>query len=83
MGQIQPVVVVVEDPMPADNEGRAMLQIVHDLAPDAKLCFATANIDPISFASAILDLADTSHGCKADVMVDDVGICPSTVPRQQ
>jgi hypothetical protein len=49
-----------------------MLQIVHDLAPDAKLCFATADIDPISFAAAILDLADSVHGCKADVMVDDV-----------
>jgi subtilisin family serine protease len=72
LGDTKPVVVVLEDPTPSDDEGRAMLQIVHDLAPDAKLCFATADIDPISFASAILDLADTHHGCKADVMVDDV-----------
>jgi hypothetical protein len=71
-GRTQPVVVVEEDPTPSDDEGRAMLQIVHDLAPDAKLCFATADIDPISFAAAILDLADSVHGCKADVMVDDV-----------
>ncbi len=73
LGHTQPVVVVEEDPAPSDDEGRAMLQIVHDLAPDAKLCFATADIDPISFAAAILDLADSVHGCKADVMVDDVG----------
>jgi Subtilase family len=72
LGDTKPVVVVLEDPTPADDEGRAMLQIVHDLAPDAKLCFATADIDPISFASAILDLADTQHGCKADIIVDDV-----------
>jgi subtilisin family serine protease len=72
LGNTKPVVVVLEDPTPSDDEGRAMLQIVHDLAPDAKLCFATADIDPISFASAILDLADTQHHCKADVMVDDV-----------
>jgi hypothetical protein len=32
------VVVVLEDPNSSDDEGRAMLQIVHDLAPDAKLC---------------------------------------------
>lgn len=72
LGRTQPVVVVEEDPAPSDDEGRAMLQIVHDLAPDAKLCFATADIDPISFAAAILDLADSVHGCKADIMVDDV-----------
>jgi hypothetical protein len=51
LGNTKPVVVVLEDPTPSDDEGRAMLQIVHDLAPDAKLCFATADIDPISFAS--------------------------------
>jgi hypothetical protein len=73
LGHTQPVVVVLEDPHPSTDEGRAMLQIVHDLAPDAKLCFATADIDPISFASAILDLADSVHGCHADIMVDDVG----------
>ena len=73
LGHTQPVVVVREDPHASTDEGRAMLQIVHDLAPDAKLCFATADIDPISFASAILDLADSVHGCHADIMVDDVG----------
>ena len=72
LGHTQPVVVVLEDPTPSDDEGRGMLQIVHDVAPDAKLCFATADIDPISFASAILDLADSVHGCHADIEVDDV-----------
>jgi len=72
LGHTQPVVVLQDLPQGTD-EGRAMLQIVHDLAPDSKLCFATAGIDPISFASFILDLADTTHGCRADVIVDDVG----------
>jgi hypothetical protein len=72
LGETQPVVVLREDPRRATDEGRAILQIVHDLAPDAKLCYETADIDPISFASAILDLADTVHGCHADIIVDDI-----------
>ncbi len=49
------------------GEGTAMMEIVHDLAPDAQLYFATANNGEASFAQNILDLR--SSGC--DIIVDD------------
>lgn len=50
-----------------DGEGTAMLEIVHDMAPDAELYFATADRSEESFAENIRALADA--GCK--VIVDD------------
>ena len=50
------------------DEGRAMLQIVHDVAPDAQLYFRTGFISPGNFAEGIKDLRD--QGCK--VIVDDI-----------
>lgn len=52
----------------AGDEGRAMAQIVHDLAPGAELAFATAFVSDISFAANIRALADAG----AKVIVDDV-----------
>ncbi len=52
-----------------DDEGRAMLQIVHDLVPKAQLFFATANISEASFATNIKTLRNT-YGC--DIIIDDV-----------
>jgi subtilisin-like proprotein convertase family protein len=52
----------------AGDEGTAMLEIVHDLAPAARLGFATAFGSAASFAQNILDLA--AAGCT--VIVDDV-----------
>lgn len=59
----------------AGDEGRAMLQIVHDLAPHAKLAFATAFESEESFAKNIEALAApvSEGGAGADVIVDDVG----------
>ena len=58
----------------AGDEGRAMLQIVHDLAPHAKLAFATAFESEESFAANIERLARpvSEGGAGADVIVDDV-----------
>jgi Subtilase family len=50
------------------DEGRAMLQIVHDLAPNSELYFATAFLGKKSFADNIRALR--KEGC--DVIVDDV-----------
>jgi subtilisin family serine protease len=58
----------------AGDEGRAMLQIVHDLAPHAKLAFATAFVSEESVAENIERLARpvSAGGAGADVIVDDV-----------
>ncbi|MGF1486423.1 MAG: S8 family serine peptidase [Prochloraceae cyanobacterium] len=53
------------------DEGRAMLQIIHDVAPGANLAFNTADGGKAAFASGILNLADPNLG-NADVIVDDV-----------
>jgi Subtilase family len=55
-------------PVDAD-EGTAMLEIVHDLAPGAQLFFATALPNQAAFASNILTLRNT-YGC--DIIVDDI-----------
>jgi hypothetical protein len=76
-GNTEPVVVLEDFPGRTD-EGRAMLQIVHDLAPKAKLGFATANTGELGFANNIRALAgdpaapNFHAGFKADVIVDDI-----------
>jgi Subtilase family len=74
-GQQLPVNVLAEGPSSAgEDEGRAMLQIVHDLAPHASLAFATAFKSEISFAQNIERLARpvSEGGAGANVIVDDV-----------
>ena len=63
---------VLEDSTSGLDEGRGMLQLVHDYAPKADLCFATANGGEVNFANNIRALADPSGPCGADVVVDDV-----------
>jgi hypothetical protein len=54
---------------PLGDEGRAMLQIVHDVAPGAGLAFYTADKSEQDFASGIGALAAAG----ATVIADDVG----------
>lgn len=56
------------------DEGRGMLQIVHDVAPAASLAFASAFNGEVSFADNVRNLAKSSGegGAGAKVIVDDV-----------
>lgn len=56
------------------GEGLAMLEIVHDLAPAAKLFFATGFSGEAQMAKNIRDLANA--GCR--VIVDDIGYFAET-----
>lgn len=52
------------------DEGRAMMQIIADVAPGAGQAFHTAEFGMAAFAQGIEDLAADA---KADIIVDDVG----------
>jgi hypothetical protein len=66
-GDLGPVTVLAGQAGSGD-EGTAMLEIIHDLAPGAQLYFATAFTSLASFAQNIRDLR--TAGC--DIIVDDV-----------
>lgn len=61
--------------LPYTDEGRAMLQIVHVVAPSAGLAFYTAVNSEADFANGILKLASAtgSGGAGARVIADDIG----------
>ncbi|MES1210874.1 MAG: hypothetical protein ABUL63_00940, partial [Acidobacteriota bacterium] len=52
------------------DEGTAMLEVIHDIAPGAQLVFATALPTITQFATNILALRNTFN---CDIIVDDVG----------
>jgi hypothetical protein len=64
-----PVVTVVQDFPDGTDEGRAMLQLAHKIAPGASLLFATADVGELSFAENIIALRELFH---SDIVVDDV-----------
>ena len=78
LGHTTPVAVLQEGDPGDTDEGRAMLQIVHDVAPRAHLGFATANGGEVNFANNIralggfADAPNAQPGFKADIIVDDV-----------
>ncbi len=53
------------------DEGRAIAQIVYDMAPSVNFCFSTVDLGPLSFAASIRRLR-TDSACQADILVDDV-----------
>jgi hypothetical protein len=67
-GRSTPVEVVAEAPSSQSDEGRAMLQLVHDLAPGADLAFATAFSTQEEMADNIRTLRERG----ANVIVDDI-----------
>ncbi|MEM8897105.1 MAG: HYR domain-containing protein [Bacteroidota bacterium] len=67
-GYLSPVTVLKEYSGIGSDEGRAMLELIHDLAPASELYFYTAFEGEADFANGILALA--AAGCQ--VIVDDV-----------
>jgi hypothetical protein len=61
-------IIVRDFPTQRSDEGRAMAQIVYDIAPGANLKFHTGFVSEVDMANAIVDLADL--GC--NIIVDDV-----------
>ncbi|MEL7038854.1 MAG: peptidase S8, partial [Cyanobacteria bacterium J06592_8] len=59
---------VLDDIWIGKDEGRAMLQIIHDVAPGANLAFHTANGGTAKYAQGIAELSNAG----ADVIVDDI-----------
>jgi hypothetical protein len=61
--------------LPLSDEGRAMMQIVHDVAPGAALAFYTGYNSEADFANGVGKLAASlaSGGAGAKVIADDIG----------
>ena len=53
------------------DEGRALMQLIHDLAPGSNLAFSSVVFGELDFAQQIRNLADPELG-NADVLVDDI-----------
>jgi hypothetical protein len=67
-GDLPSSVKVIQDLQGQSDEGRAMAELIHDLAPGAPLLFATAFTSEPGFAANI----DALRACGAKVLVDDI-----------
>jgi subtilisin family serine protease len=61
-------ITVLQDAVDRTDEGRAMMQIIHDVTPGADLAFHTAAGGQANFAQGIRDLANAGSG----VITDDI-----------
>ncbi len=68
LGNTTPVNVLEDLPGGGIDEGRGMLQLVHDVATGADLAFHTAFLGQADFADGIIELAEAG----SDVIVDDI-----------
>lgn len=66
-GRTQPIE-IISDTTGGSDEGRAMAQLVHGIAPGADLMFADAGTSDIAAAENIVALAEAG----ADIIVDDI-----------
>ena len=71
LGHLMPVTVLADGASTDTDEGRAMLQIVHDLAPGARLAFTTDGGTPETLAASIRQLR-TNTAAPCDIIVDDL-----------
>ncbi len=72
-----PVFIHVEGPAAATDEGRGMVEILHKMAPRARLGFASGSLGELAFAESIRRLANlpgfpNTGSFNADVIVDDI-----------
>ena len=72
-GYTQPVFVLKDEAgFEGKDEGRAMAEIVHDIAPGAKISFSAAGQTQVAMAASIRNLR-TNPQTLCDVIVDDIG----------
>ena len=72
-GYTQPVFVLKDDTTAGnDDEGRGMAEIVHDIAPAAKMSFSAAGPTQVTMAASIRNLRTSPHTL-CDIIVDDIG----------
>ncbi len=69
LSSTNPVNVIQDNPNTPTDEGRAMLENIHDIAPGANLQFATATISESQFGANIQALQKAG----SNIIVDDVG----------
>ncbi|MFI5457180.1 MAG: Ig-like domain-containing protein [Isosphaerales bacterium] len=68
LSSTNPVKVLQDGPAGSTDEGRAMLENIHDIAPGANLQFATAAISEVSFGQNIQAL----QAAGSQLIVDDI-----------
>ena len=70
-GDLPAIVDILPGQAGSGDEGTAMLEIIYDLAPGARLGYATAVGGLAAFAQNVLDLADPAKGA-CTIIVDDI-----------